>query len=112
VVIIVFGHEVGEINQSHLRAQPRVTRGVFEIAFTGASKTRDENRACPRKAVDQLWKGSPIVVGFMRPTIRQIGSGQVCRTTYEVFRALQPQRLQVGHVPDLLRQAPAGINAG
>ena len=83
----MFGDEVREINESHRRAQTRMTGGASEISIAGTAQRDDERQARRLKPVHELRQRPPIMVGLVRRPVRQISGGEIGTAVQDLLHA-------------------------
>lgn len=107
VMVVVFGHEIGQINRSHRGFQTRVQCFGEQVVVIELSQLANEFLPFLLKIEEQNADFRGIVVGLMRGAIGQIGSLKFQGAVLQVFDAANPKRFEVGKMADFFFDAPS-----
>lgn len=76
MIIVMFAIEIGDIDNTHGLLQPGMLRRALPIRFAERLEFGDESSAFGSKIGQKVCNFAPIVVGFVRPSIRRVGGHQ------------------------------------
>jgi hypothetical protein len=112
VVIVVFGHKKGEVNQAHGGAETGVNGGFFEVGGLKLAEQGHCFAAFSGKKLDQVGRFLLVVVALVGAGIGEVGHGQLGFARRNLLHAGVPERFEVEQVTDLLAQAPLACGSG
>jgi hypothetical protein len=69
MVVIVFGNEIGQVNQPHWRAKPRMTSRPFKVTVADLAQPRNKRGSCLCKTLDKFSDRPLIVIRFVRLSV-------------------------------------------
>jgi hypothetical protein len=109
MMIIMLGHELGQIDQTHRRAQPRMNRCALKDRRVSRAKKLHELTPEGPKLGEKVRQSSRVVICFVSASVGQVTGRQLGLMREKLLCAAQPEWLEIHQVTDILLCRPPAV---